>query len=252
MFEQLDCGSGGRKRRDLAVTLVEALESRILAGLIREGEKLPTEAALMGQFGVSRTVVRDALSRMKAGGWVKSRQGSGSFVSSTGHGNAPGTQGPRHLVGLQFALDILELRVGLESEAAALAAQRRSASDLNHIRNAHEVLQTDLPDENVRALAYLDFHLKIAQGAHSPQYLSALEAVSAAMVSLSVFQRMHAMNARVTWELQEMSERGEILLAIERRDSEGARAAMRLHLANSRVRRLAISLETTVADLRRD
>lgn len=251
MFDQLDCGSGGRKRRDLAVTLVEALESRILAGLIREGEKLPTEAALMGQFGVSRTVVRDALSRMKAGGWVKSRQGSGSFVSSTGHGNVPGMQGSRHPAGLQFALDILELRVGLESEAAALAAQRRSASDLNHIRNAHEALQIAGPDEDVRALADLNFHLRIAQGAHSPQYLSVLKNVGAAMVSLSVFQHMQATSARVTWELQEMSEHGEIFLAIERRDSEGARAAMRLHLANSRVRRLAISLETTVVDLHR-
>lgn len=66
--------------RGLAYDLVEELKRRILGGEIAPGEKLPDESGLVEEFGVSRTVVREAISRLQAAGLVETFQGRGSFV----------------------------------------------------------------------------------------------------------------------------------------------------------------------------
>ena len=228
-------------RRDLALTLVESLEARIRLDLLKPGDKLPTEATLMTQFGVSRTVVRDALSRMKAGGLIQSHQGVGTFVAGNLRSkpfcvDSPDTDGLAH------ALSVLELRLGLESEAAALAAQRRTAEDLAHIRQAYEALRVALSEQADTAFADLRFHQALAQAAHSPHFSSVLEALGAAAVSSSILERAHASHVNLTWELEVLEEHGNILGAIERQDAESARAAMRLHLTKSRERRRAASI----------
>ena len=77
-----------RRPRNLALELVEALGDRIRDGRLAAGDKLPTEAAIMAEFEVSRTVVREAISRLQAGGLVETRHGIGTFV--LGLGEAPG------------------------------------------------------------------------------------------------------------------------------------------------------------------
>ena len=72
-----------RKHRSLAQELVAELSQRIRDGLIKRGEKLPTESAIMEEQGVSRTVVREALSRLQAAGLVETRHGIGTFVLDT-------------------------------------------------------------------------------------------------------------------------------------------------------------------------
>ncbi|HEY2978746.1 MAG TPA: GntR family transcriptional regulator, partial [Burkholderiaceae bacterium] len=69
------------RRRSLAHDLVEQLGARIRAGRLQQGDKLPTEAAIMGEFGVSRTVVREAISKLQAAGLVHTRHGVGTFVA---------------------------------------------------------------------------------------------------------------------------------------------------------------------------
>jgi DNA-binding FadR family transcriptional regulator len=229
---------GYPRRRDLAVSLVEELERRIREDLLKAGDKLPTEATLMAHFGVSRTVVRDALARMKAAGLVQSHQGVGTFVASTLRSKpfcVDDAEGPGH------ALAALELRLGVESEAAVLAAQRRTAEDLAAICHAYEALRTALAEEADTAHADLRFHLAIAHAAHSPHFASVLEALGPSAVSSSIFERAHASHVNGVWELEVLEEHGNILAAIRLKDPEAAGAAMRLHLAKSRGRRRAAS-----------
>jgi GntR family transcriptional regulator, transcriptional repressor for pyruvate dehydrogenase complex len=107
-----------RRPRSLAHDLVDALAGRIRAGNLSPGEKLPTEAAIMEDFGVSRTVVREAISRLQAGGLVETRHGVGTFVVARGEGGAFRI-GPEQLETLQDVIAVLELRIAVETESAA-------------------------------------------------------------------------------------------------------------------------------------
>ncbi len=69
-----------RKPRSLAQELVTVLTERIRSGQLKRGDKLPTESQIMAEEGVSRTVVREAISRLQAAGQVETRHGIGTFV----------------------------------------------------------------------------------------------------------------------------------------------------------------------------
>ena len=128
-----------RKRRSLAQELVTVLSEQIRDGMLKRGDKLPTESAIMEAHGVSRTVVREAISRLQAAGQVETRHGIGTFVLDT-----PSPSGfridPATVVTLRDVLAILELRISLEVESAGLAAQRRSAEHLAAMRAALDAL----------------------------------------------------------------------------------------------------------------
>ena len=128
-----------RKRRSLAQELVTVLSEQIRDGQLKRGDKLPTESAIMDAHGVSRTVVREAISRLQAAGQVETRHGIGTFVLDT-----PSPSGfridPATVVTLRDVLAILELRISLEVESAGLAAQRRSAEQLASMRAALDAL----------------------------------------------------------------------------------------------------------------
>nr|GFC89790.1 hypothetical protein [Tanacetum cinerariifolium] len=117
----------------LAQELVTELSERIRSGALKRGDKLPTESAIMEEQGVSRTVVREAISRLQASGLVETRHGIGTFVLDT-----PSPSGfridPATIVTLRDVLAILELRISLEVESAGLAAQRRSTEQLADMR----------------------------------------------------------------------------------------------------------------------
>src|SRR5436190_24018579 len=128
-FMQTTSALAPRRPRNLAAGLVEAMTARIRDGQMRSGDKLPTEAAIMAEFGVSRTVVREALSKLQAGGMVETRHGVGTFVVSTGEATNFRIA-PEQIATAREVIAVLELRIGLETEAAGLAAVRRSEDNL--------------------------------------------------------------------------------------------------------------------------
>jgi DNA-binding FadR family transcriptional regulator len=115
--------------------VVEAVGDRIRDGSLAAGAKLPREADLMAEFGVSRTVVREAISRLQAAGMVDTRHGVGTFVVGAGDAVAFRID-PERLATLQDVIDVLELRIALETECAGLAAARRTEDQLQAIREA--------------------------------------------------------------------------------------------------------------------
>ena len=118
-----------RRPRNLAQGLVESFSERIRGGQIRPGEKLPTESELMRQFGVSRTVVREALSRLQASGLVETHHGVGTYALEPSGGDDFRID-PADIATSRDVMVLLELRVCLESEAAgpARGAARRSST----------------------------------------------------------------------------------------------------------------------------
>ena len=101
-----------RRSRNLTVELVDAIGDRIRDGRLAAGDKLPTEAEIMAAFGVSRTVVREALSKLQAGGQVRTRHGIGTFVVGAGDAT-PFRISPDQLATLQDVIAMLELRIGV-------------------------------------------------------------------------------------------------------------------------------------------
>ena len=109
----------------LTATVIRQLTIEIEQGRWKPGDRLPAESSLAATFGVSRTVIREAVSALKAAGLVSSRQGRGMFVVEPPR-REPFLGITGDPASLEDALALLELRLALETEMSALAAERRT------------------------------------------------------------------------------------------------------------------------------
>lgn len=213
------------KRLNLAQQLVHDLSQQILSGALPAGSKLPTEEAVTKARGVSRTVVREAMSRLQAEGLVETRRGIGTFVvdaipAGDFQSASPGMSAAYN------AVAIIELRLCLEVEAAAIAAQRATREQLAALRTALDE-STDTQAPCLRS--DFEFHLQIALCTGNSFFIDTMThlghtlqaAAQQALAEGSAEQR--ALEAR---------EREQVYAAIAHRDVGAARAAMRLHLVN--------------------
>jgi DNA-binding FadR family transcriptional regulator len=235
-------GRGGGVPRTLALRLVDTLAARIRGGQIAAGARLPTEAALMAEQGVSRTVVREALSQLQAAGLVQTRHGIGTFVLGAAEGAAAAFRiRPQQLSTLNDVVAVLELRIGVETEAAGLAAMRRSERNLAVMRSALDAFEQALARGEDAVAADFRFHAEIAratQNSHFAGLLSTLGPRSIPRARLgSAARRAAAEDEQRAYLRRVNTEHENIYDAIARQDADGARAAMRTHLSNSRERR---------------
>jgi GntR family transcriptional regulator, transcriptional repressor for pyruvate dehydrogenase complex len=223
--------------RNLAQTLVASLGDRIRDGRLAPGEKLPTEAAIMAEQGVSRTVVREALSRLQAAGQVLTRHGIGTFVVGPA-ASAPFRIAPEQLETLHEVIAMLELRIGLETEAAALAAQRRSEDNLRKMRRALDDFGAAVQAGRDAVAADFRFHLEIARATQNPHFAELMATLGASMIPRARLDAPVPLTDERRDYLRRVNAEHESLLdAISMQDGEAARAAMRTHLANSKARR---------------
>ena len=109
----------------LAQGVVAGLKSRILEGSLAPGSKLPSEAELTEEYAVSRTVVREAVTRLRAEGLVETFQGRGSFVLALPEPTSFTVEASA-IRSHHDVLAMVDFRLGIESEAAYLAAARRT------------------------------------------------------------------------------------------------------------------------------
>ncbi len=226
-----------RRPRGLAHGVVDALGGRIREGALAAGDKLPTEAAIMEEFGVSRTVVREAISRLQAAGLVETRHGVGTFVVGLGD---PGTFriAPEQLATLQDVIAVLELRIAVETESAALAAVRRTADNLATLRQALAAFAAAVEDGRDAVGPDVQFHLEIARATQNPHFSDLMSTLGAMMIPRARLEPAGPITPERQAYLRRVNaEHESIVDAIARQDPEAARAAMRTHLANSRERR---------------
>jgi len=148
------------------------LQRRIARGELKPGDRLPTEKALGGVFGVSRAVVREAVARLKADGLIETRQGSGAFVVEV-----PKTINLRFWQGagpeLDELRDIFELRAMVEGAVAELAAQRRDKKDLKAMAEQLQAMDDALAGGRDGTDADDNFHIAMARATHNA-YVSRL------------------------------------------------------------------------------
>jgi GntR family transcriptional repressor for pyruvate dehydrogenase complex len=226
-----------RRPRTLALELVDALGERIHDGRLSPGDKMPTEAAVMQEFGVSRTVVREAISKLQAAGLVDTRHGVGSFVVGAMHAHAGFRLAPEKMATLRDVVAVLELRIGIETEAAGLAAQRRSARDLATLREALDQFERSVRAGREAIDPDYRFHLGIARATRNPHFAQIIGMLGQTIIPRAREGAGVSKAERRAYLLKVNAEHESILGAIAAEDADGARAAMRTHLANSRERR---------------
>ena len=223
--------------RNLTADLAADLRTRIVDGVIQPGEKLPSENTLIGEFGVSRTVVRAALTRLQAEGLVETERGRGSFaLTPPPHGDPP-TPGGRQVASMEDRLHLLEFRIGVETEAAGLAARNRTDRQLKAVFNALEEF-TASGDHPAHAMkSDYEFHKAIAAASGNPFYSDCLASLGQTMIAMPRTRLMTGVEhyARDHFE-QVVHEHESIYAAIAEGDEPSSSAAMRSHLANSRRR----------------
>ena len=224
------------KARPLALDLVEAFAGRVRDGRLAPGAKLPSEAEIMGEFGVSRTVVREAISKLQASGLVGTRHGIGSFVLG-GDAAADFSVASGQLATLLDVVAVIELRLGVEAEAAAIAATRRSSAELRAIRAAHDDFARAVQAGTDTVEPDLRLHLEIARATHNPHIIGLMTHMGAKLIPRSRIDTSRIAGVDRTEYLKRVhAEHDSFVNAIASHDPEAARAALRTHLWNSRER----------------
>lgn len=221
---------------NLSTTIVDTIRQQIVEGRLRPGDKLPAESALENEFGVSRTVIREALSRLQASGLVEKYRGKGTYVLTrpTDHSfTAPSQEVRSH----QDRLDLLDFRMGVEVEAAALAAQRRTNTQLTAISKALDAFEQASQKPSAAVSSDFDFHRSIAVAANNRLYLDLLQSLGPTMISMPQTRLLQAdQDAQDKHYNRVLDEHRSVYDAIARQDAPGAAAAMRTHLSNTRIR----------------
>ncbi|OKK02276.1 GntR family transcriptional regulator [Streptomyces sp. CB03234] len=149
-------------RTSLVDAVVEQLRAQLTDGEWAVGDRIPTEHELAEQLGVGRNTVREAVRVLVHAGLLESRQGNGTFVRSTADPAAV-----LRTVRAAGALDVLELRIALETEAARLAAVRRDTHDLLRLRAALATLREEGDRD---ADADLAFHRAVVEATHNAAF----------------------------------------------------------------------------------
>lgn len=219
------------RRDSLASVVAKDIAERIDAGDYAVGNKIPIEAQLCEIYNVSRTVVREAIAHLRSEGLLESRQGVGVFVA--GRGNVTLKIPPEAAGELSEIIDILELRIGVEVEAAGLAAQRRTDRDLEQILASLEATaDPDAFNRNPRQLDF-DFHKAIALASGNAYMPRFMDFVGPVIIPRS--QLIHATIPKITRDylVKMTDEHRRIALAIHDRDVLEARESMRFHLVGS-------------------
>jgi GntR family transcriptional regulator, transcriptional repressor for pyruvate dehydrogenase complex len=225
-----------KKPGGLAIRLVNALTEQIRSGRLQAGNKLPTEAAIMKDFGVSRTVVREAISRLQASGWVDTRHGIGTFVLT--QSDHPAFRiSPEQMGTLREVIALLEFRISVETEAAALAAMRRTPDNLVEMKSALSAFSSAIEEGRDAVSADHQFHQAIARATHNRHFTDLMNSLGAGVIPRARISSILSTDPERQNYLRRVNQEHEsIYNAVAEQDVEAARAAMRTHLANSRER----------------
>ncbi|WP_282609028.1 FadR/GntR family transcriptional regulator [Pelagibius sp. Alg239-R121] len=203
------------------------IRREIAAGNFRPGEQLPTEHKLADTLGVSRNVVREAISQLRADGVVQARQGVGAFVLEPEQRSAIRLD-PEALKADGSMERLFELRGILEIEAAGLAAERRSQENLAEIKRALDRMGGTERWEEGSVEADLVFHREIAK-ATGNDYIYTFVCFICEQIRRSIHIARHTNPLRELVEIN-VAEHVRIYEALEAGDGEGARRTMREHI----------------------
>lgn len=222
------------KQGSLSTHVAEQLERLIVQGKVEVGQKLPTENSLCASFGVSRTVIREAITHLKSLGLVETRRGVGTTVLRAASLEAR----PAERINTTTVADILhvlELRLTMEPTAAELAALRHDENDAHNLKVKHIAFIEAHANKTQARIEDFEFHYAIAKSTKNPVFEQMFE-----QLNKSVIPRAKLLSIDINPQAAERylervhKEHTCILEAILSRDSEAAREAMFQHLNRAR------------------
>lgn len=212
------------RRSRIPEQVAQELEQLLRAGIWKAGSQLPPERELAQRFGVSRASVRDALRILELQGWLEIRQGEGTRVASSAQGFGGRLRPRLHEIG--FVAELFELRRILESEVAALAAERAAPADLEKLAHLLREQQQSTKDLHKFLELDLSFHQALAEAVRNRPLVEVLR-----LLVVELWQTRLSATAQSFRPVRTLREHLRIVEAIQKRDPEGARRAMLEHLS---------------------
>jgi DNA-binding FadR family transcriptional regulator len=229
-----------RRNEHLPTRIAGQIGREILEGRLAPGDKLPTEHLLAKTFGVSRSVIREAIAQLRNEGLVETRQGVGAFATEFERRQSLRIEHD-DLTDRQAFQNLYQLRMPLEIEAAGLAATRHTAEDLVRLDETLEQMTGAEKWTDQGIVADLAFHRALATATQN-EYFPLFIGFIAERIGLAI----NAARAKaVLEEIVEVTiaEHVAIRDAVVSSDPQGAREAMRRHLIKAAAR-LDLTLET--------
>jgi len=211
--------------------IIEQIKASIESGELKPGEKLPSERELANMLSVSRTAIREAISVMASAGVVEIFRGIGVFLKEDENDkllrriNELFQQKGINLV------ELLEVRQGIEGQAAYLAAIRRTESDLQKIKFAYKKMEDFYAGNQTAEKEDFEFHTSIVKATQNKMLLQSVK-----LFSNEFLQEVKQLRNKsiITGKSQEvLSEHLDIYEAIEKQAPENAQKAMLEHLNNA-------------------
>jgi GntR family transcriptional repressor for pyruvate dehydrogenase complex len=218
LFEQV-----AREPR-LSDKVADMMLETILSRRLQVGDRLPSERELGEQFGVSRTVVREAVRALVVKGVIEVRSGSGLRVAAVG---ASAVSESMSLFLRSGSLDfekVHDVRTLLEVHIAGLAAERRREADIARLRSVHERMQRESDDVEAAARDDLEFHRAIARSTQNELYLLLMDSIGSGLLDIRR-ENLGSGSAPMT-----LTQHEEVLDRIAAGDQAGAQSAMAAHL----------------------
>ena len=197
----------------------------ILERRLKPGDRLPSEQKLCEQFGVSRTVIREALSSLAARGIIEVRSGSGLRVAAVDPSAVRESMRLFLHGGRLEYWKVHDVRAGLEVHMAAAAAERRKDEDVRDLTAICELMEASIDDVATAAKHDLEFHRLIALSTGNELFLILLDSIGDALLEVRRENLADTTEGSATVQAHR-----EILTCIAEQDAEGAREAMRRHL----------------------
>jgi GntR family transcriptional repressor for pyruvate dehydrogenase complex len=217
-------------RTSLSDSIVEQLTALIAKGTLKPGERMPTEKALSEQFGVGRTSVREALKSLAAMGLIESQAGEGHFVASHGSRMVDRTLQAGLLLDATKIPELIETRLMLESETAALAARRATVEQISEIERHLKSMEEARDDYALYLEADLRFHLAIAAASQNSILANLLASIRNYLQGWVRETLRRGARRRAEGSI---AEHRRIVEAIRKRKPKAARQAMSDHILSS-------------------
>ena len=237
------------KRPSFSTVVAEKIRDMIRRNKLKPGDRIPTEAELCAAYGVSRTVIREAIMGLRSEGHLVARQGIGVFVAEPSVSRFEVDW--NDIRSLPKTIMLMELRMAIETEAAGLCALRRTAADAADIRRRMEKVDAERQDPK-RTNVWYDhqFHLAIAKASKNPHIHQMLKVMTPVVMPRIKLGAIVDDASTDSYYRMIHGEHERIVVAIEKQDAAAARDRMRAHISASieRMRKLTASL--SAEDLR--
>lgn len=232
------------EKKTLSQQVAEQIQRMIEDQSFEQGANLPTETELAEAFGVSRTVIREALNTLKAKGLVSIQPGRGTVVSSVSRQYVEDTIRlylRSNYNGIEVFERLYEVRALLECKIAELAALRRTEEQLDQLRAAMRDMKEGAGDDTLYTRADLVFHMCLAQATQNEFFPLLLKPFTESLIEVIYLGRREPGGVE-----SGISAHEKIVRCVEEGDAEGARQAMMAHIEDSR-RRIEAHLQAKTA-----